>query len=236
MNKRLIRMGLCVFAGLAVVAGGVWWLASSLGNLTPLYAGKTVEAWNEQLSSGDTGSSNQAYEVLNAKIIPQLGEQMLHDTNDSHLKMSIIEILNGIPGVQIRYADALGRRVSAAYELGTFGPPAAAAVPYLIEALNGPNAGQEEGSHRSLHDTAMQSLGEIHSSPEVVIPFLIPYLTHGNMREEAAQTLGQYGASAKIAAPKIIPMLSANDQDTRNTARAVLKQIDPEAAANAGVK
>ena len=39
-----------------------------------------------------------------------------------------------------------------------------------------------------------------------------------------------------MAVPKIIPMLNANDDDTRATARAVLKQIDPEAAAKAGVK
>ena len=31
--------------------------------------------------------------------------------------------------------------VLAAYELGTFGPPASTTVPYLIQALQGPNAG-----------------------------------------------------------------------------------------------
>jgi hypothetical protein len=236
MNKRLIRLGLCVLAGLAALGGGIWWLSTSLGNQEPLYSGKTADAWNEQLAGADPSASNRAYEVLNAQIIPKLGDQMLHDTNDSKLKMSIIETLNGIPGVQIEYMNALGRRLSAAYELGTFGPPAKAAVPYLIEALQGPNAGLEEGSHHSLHDSAMESLGNIHSSPEVVIPFLIPYLTYGNMREEAAGVLGHYGSAARAAAPKIIPLLNANDPDTRATARAVLKQIDPDAAARAGVK
>ena len=236
MNKRLIPIFLSVVAGIVAIAAGVWWLSAALAYQLPRFDGKTADEWNEQLAGGDTGASNRAYAVLTGQIIPQLGDQMLHDTNDSKLKMSIIGTLNGIPGVDVRYVDALGRRLSSAYELGTFGPPGSAAVPYLIQALQGPNAGMYEGSHHSLHDTAMESLGNIHGSPEVVIPFLIPYLAYGNMREEAAEVLGHYGSAARVAVPKIIPMLNANDDDTRATARAVLKQIVPDAAAKAGVK
>lgn len=234
MKRRIIRISISVLIGMCILAGVIW-SPATLGNLETVYAGKSMDDWRQQLASHDAGASNQAYEALNTQIIPRLGEQMLHDTNDSKLKLSLIETLNSIPGVQVNFIEAVDRRIGAAYDLGTFGPPAKAAVPFLIQALQGPNAGLREGSHKGLHDVAIEALGKIHSNPDVVIPLLIQYLANGEMNDEAAAALGNYGSLAREAFPKIVPLLNAND-DVRASARVVLKQIDPEAAAKAGVK
>jgi hypothetical protein len=236
MAQRIMRVFISVLLGICVLAGAVWLLSLALGIRESVYAGKTVDGWRQQLASHDAGASNQACETLNTQIVPRLVDQMLHDTNDSKLKLSLIKTLDGIPGVQVNFIEADYRRIGAAYDLGTFGPPAKAAVPFLIQALTGPNVGLREGSHHGLHDAAMEALGNIHSNPDVVIPLLIQYLANDNLRDEAAAALGNYGSLAREASSKIVPLLKANDNDTRANASAVLKQIDPEAAAKEGVK
>jgi HEAT repeat protein len=230
MKKRIIRISIGVLVGMFIVVAGVWLLSRTLGNHDTLYAyeGKSLNGWTQQLESHDAGASNQAYETLNRQIIPQLVDKMFHDTNDSTVRVSLIETLNGLPGVQINYAKAEARRSWAAGYLGRIGPPAKAVVPSLIQAL--------KGSDAVLYEPAIRALGKIHSDPGVVIPLLIPYLTNDDLNDEAATALGNYGSLAKEAFPKILPLLHARDNDARAAARVALKQIDPEAAAKAGVK
>jgi len=199
-----------------------------LGNQETLYAGKPLDVWRAQLNSQDAGLRNQAGEVLSAQIIPRLVDQMFHDTNDSRLRLELIKTVNGIPGIEVNFIEADGRRSSAAGDLGTFGPAAKAAVPALIQALKGPEA--------EMHEAAISALGKIHSEPDMVIPLLMPYRTNDDLNDEAATALGNYGSLAKEAFPKIVPLLHAQDDDARAAARVALKQIDPEAAAKAGVK
>jgi hypothetical protein len=237
MKKRVVRISISVLLGMLILAGAIWLLSLALGNNQTRYEGKSVDGWKQQLNSSDAGASNQACEALNTRIIPRLGDQMLHDTNDSKLKLSVIEILDGLPGAQVAFVDSDGRRIGAACDLGGFGPPAKAAVPFLIQAIEGPNAGLPEGSHKGLHDRAIEALGEIHSNPDVVIPFLIPYLDDYSLDEEVAEALGNYGSQAREAFPKILALLrKEHDADTRAVYRAALEKIDPEAAAKTGVK
>jgi hypothetical protein len=228
VKKRLLRIFVAALAGLLILAGVAWLLSQTLGNHEAVYAGKSLSGWKQQLDSRDLGASNQAYQVLSSQIIPQLVDQMFHDTHDSKLRMSLIKILNGIPGVEIKYIDALGRREGAAHYLGSFGPAARAAVPSLIQVLKGPDL--------DLHEKAVEALGHIHSDPEVVIPLLIPYLTNDSVNDAAATALGSYGSLAKEAFQRIVPMLKSRDKGDRAAARSALKKIDPAAAAKAGVK
>jgi hypothetical protein len=228
MKKRIIRMAIGVLIGVSSLAGVIWLLSVTLGNHQTLYAGKPMFLWKEQLDGQDAGASNQAFEILNTRIIPGLVDQMFHDTNDSSLRISLIDILNGIPGVQISFTQAAGRRADAARNIGSFGPPAKSAVPSLIQALQGPQF--------ELHDCSIQALGKIHGDPGVVIPVLITFLTNNDFNDIAATALGNYGSLAKEAFPKILPLLHAKDDDARYAARAALKKIDSEAAAKAGVK
>jgi HEAT repeat protein len=228
MKNRIIRMVMGVVIGISVVAGGIWLLGQTLGDHPTLYAGKPMGAWELQLNSTDAASTNQANAVLNSQIIPALIDQMFHDTNDSALRLSLVTSLNRIPGIRIRYTAAASRRNSAAGNLGIFGPPAAAAVPSLIQALKGPQF--------ELHEAAIRSLGRIRSNPDTVIPLLIPYLTNDDLNEEVAIALGDYGSQAKEAFPELLPLLHDGDPHIRSAARFALLKIDPEAAAKAHVE
>jgi HEAT repeat protein len=223
-----MRVAAGVLMGLLILLGVVWLLCHTLGNgRDTLYAGQALSSWEQQLDGRDAAASNKAYAVVNAQIVPQLIDAMFHDTNDSKIRVDAIDVLNRLPGIQITYVDALERRFAAAGRLGELGPAAKAAVPSLIQAL--------EGSDR-LHAAAIRALGNIHSAPEVVIPLLIPYLTNDALDDKAAIALGNYGSLAREAIPKIVPLLNDRDKDARYAARIALRQIDPEAAAKAGVK
>jgi PBS lyase HEAT-like repeat-containing protein len=223
VNKRVIRIFAGLLTGIFVVAGLFLLLIRNLGNHETMYAGKTLGKWAQQLNSTDAGASNQANEVLNTQIIPGLVDQMFHDTNDSPLRLSLVKSLNRFPGVHIFYNAALSRRSNAASDLGDFGPSAKAAVPFLIQALQGPQV--------ELHEAAIQSLGRIHSNPDVVLPLLVPCLTNDDLNEDAAIALGNFGSVAREAFPKIVPLLKNGDPHVRVAARTALKKIDPETAA-----
>jgi HEAT repeat protein len=51
-----------------------------------------------------------------------------------------------------------------------------------------------------------------------------------------SKSLIQFGSKAKSAVPGLIRALSDPEANVRQAARAALNQINPEAAANAGVK
>jgi hypothetical protein len=229
VKKRLKRIAVGVLIGVVILTGAIWLLSRTLGNFNETsYAGQSLSYWQAQLDGRDSGASNKAYAIVNAQVVPQLIDAMFHDTNDSKIRLGTIGVLNGLPGIQIDYMDALARRSAATVGLGELGPAAKAAVPSLIAALKGSDVGS--------HEPAIRALGGIHSDPDVVIPLLIPYLTNDDLNDEAASALGGYGTLAKVAVPQIIPLLNARDKDARAAARVALKKIDPEAAVKAGVK
>jgi hypothetical protein len=220
-HNSLRRIGLGVLIGAGILVGVVLLLTLTLGSSRRnLYAGKPITYWRAQLNGGDMGASNEAFTVLNSRVIPELIDNMIHDTNDSHLRISLVETLNQLPGVNIYFNPADGRRVSAAQNIGELGPAARSAVPALIQAVKGKDA--------AVHESAIDALGKIHSDPEVVIPLLIGYLDDNSVNDEAARALGNYGSLAKAAVPKIIPWLRGSDKDARVAAAAALEQIDPE--------
>jgi HEAT repeat protein len=152
---------------------------------------------------------------------------MFHDTNDSLVRMSLVNILNRLPGVLILYEEAAARRAYAADGLGYLGPAAKSALPDLIKSLKGNDA--------AIRGVVILSLGRIRSEPETVIPLLIPYLEDDNLDAAAAKALAEFGGLAKPAVPKLLPLLHARDHDDRAAAIAALKKIDPIAAAKAGL-
>src|SRR5581483_5167555 len=169
MLKRLKRLLIGAALGAGAVVAGIWFLSVTLGNNQEvLYQGKSCSYWREQLNKHEPDASNQAKVILNARIIPQLTDKIFHDTNDSSFRMALVEKLNVLPGVFINYNSALSRRVSAANDLGEFGPAAKAAIPVLLEAVKG----RDEG----VRGPAAEALGKIHADPDVVIPVLIALL------------------------------------------------------------
>jgi HEAT repeat protein len=171
--------------------------------------------------------SNDTRVVIQTVVIPDLTVTMFYDTHDSKLRSSLIDELNTLPGVNIYFIPAAGRRAQAAASLGTLGPQAQVALPDLIKAL--------KGSDQAVRGAAAKALGEIRSQPETVIPILVAYVDdpQDEVPPAAVEALGNFGALSRPALPKLIPLLKKPDKDLQRALRIALRQIDPEEAAKA---
>jgi hypothetical protein len=225
LNSKRLAIG--VFLGLTAVTGGILALTKVVTPHERVFQGKSAGEWREELGSGDAAASNRAIIILNTAIIPELSDAALHDTNDSGFKLAVVNALNQLPGVRLRYLNAPGRRGDAVKELGKFGPAAAAAVPVLIQILKGNDDPSTRGA-------AAAALGEIHGDPDVAIPALIVGLEDSDVNDQAAEALGKFGALAKVALPKLLPLLHGG-KEARHAATLALPKIDSEAAAKAGI-
>ncbi|MDB6063948.1 MAG: repeat protein [Pedosphaera sp.] len=119
---------------------------------------------------------------------------------------------------------------SIAIAFGCVGPAAEEAIPMLLRSL-----GDAKPSSR---ECAIVALGGIHARPEIVLPPLIKCLSDQDVSVKwyAALAVGYFGPDAKLAVPDLLKLLSDSDARLRDQAKDSLKKIDPEAAANAGVK
>ena len=84
--------------------------------------------------------------------------------------------------------------------------------------------------------SAAITLGRIHAQPEVVVPALVKALRDPDdyVRSDAINALGAFGADATSAVPALIGCLK--NPSVRATVQDMLRKIDPEAAAKAGLK
>jgi HEAT repeat protein len=157
------------------------------------------------------------------RIIARVGFGVLGSTAAPAVP-ALIDLLNndGDSDVQGEVVMALGR----------IGPAAQDAVPAIIKCLNGTN--------RFAALFAPNVLATIHKKPELVIPALIQHLEESKHKpldvRRTIEAIGNFGTNAKSAVPDLTAMLNDQDLRTREAATNALKQIDPEAAAKAGVK
>ena len=203
----------------------------SLGNDETLYRGKPISFWAEQSTNQNPALNNHAMLMLNGVIIPYLTNQMFSDTNDSRIRMALIEQLNGLPRVHISFVPQEGRRVQAINDLGSLGPRAKAAAPALLAAL--------DRKDDVLCGPAATALVKIQADPDQAIPLLIGCLLDRERRgrPDVVEALGEFGPKARAAVPVLIKLLA--DRSSKDITAAVpiaLKNIDPDAAAKAGVK
>jgi hypothetical protein len=224
MAPRFKRILIGVVVGSGVIVACIWILIHTLGERDTIYQGKPLDFWVAQLKSQQAGVSNQARVVLETVAIPQLIEAMFNDTNDSNLRLWLIDQLNGLPGVAIHFTPADGRRAEAAQDLGGLGPSAKAAVPSLVKAL--------KGNDSTIRGPAARALGQIQSQPEAIVPLLITSIDdpQDGVPEAAIEALGNFGPLSKAAVPKIVPLLKVPDKDLRHAAMVAIRMIDPQAA------
>jgi HEAT repeat protein len=108
-------------------------------------------------------------------------------------------------------------------DLTFMGPRASSAVPTLIRVMS-------EHPDSFIRFLAAESLGAIHSYPDIVIPSLTSALRDENddVREGAAHALGLFGPLATSAVPELVAALREHriyDPDAE-----CLRMIDPEVA------
>jgi hypothetical protein len=137
----------------------------------------------------------------------------------------LIEIYNKRPPGQYNDAPWVIPSIFAA-----MGPAAADAVPQLAQ--------DTADADRSIRSRAVLVLGQIHARPDLAVPALTRSLrdSDSHLQEEAAFSLAAFGTNAQFAITGLITALSDPYPNVRTAAAYALKQIDPAAAANAGVK
>ena len=260
-KSRRILLGILLIA----VLGGFAWLILSQPN-EPIYQGKPLSYWCEQYSASSwlyptnepDKQSETAIRTIGTNAVPTL-LRMLKAT-DSKLKLKLFQLAAKQHLVDIKWKSAELLHYEALDGLFALGTDAHSAVPDLVEIYNerhllgilhlfgcmGPAAA--DAVPRLVQDTsdanynvrfsALWALGNIHAKPDLAVPALIRSLhdpMDGN-RARAAISLGAFGIDAKSAIPELIKVLTDPSTDVKNDATSALKQIDPEAAAKAGVK
>ena len=230
MFQRSKRILLGVGIGMGVLILTVWILIHAFTDRDRSYHGKTLYDWAAQMNSPVAVVSNETRVVIQTVVIPDLTAIMFNDMVDSKLKMTLIDQLNRLPGVNLLHTPAEGRRAVATESIGSFGPLAQPAIPDLIKAL--------KSNDRAVRAPAAKALGDIQCQPETIIPLLTSYLEdpEDEVPVAAVEALGEFGALSRSAFPRMIPLLKNHDKDLQHALRSALKQIDPEEAAKAGVK
>lgn len=251
-----IALAVLLLAVLAVLGWQIFRLRE------PVYQGKALSVWLETLTKeGLRGNFNES----SADPIRQIGTNALpvlieilraHDTRFKQVlmawaqKQTLVhfhfrsadqrrpdavrgyEALGSLASAQVPVLmDCLTNdpspkvRIAAACALGYIGPEARVAGPALFFA-----AKDTDGSVRN---DALWALSRILPDDQLTIPVLIAGLFDTNpiARENAAIGLAKYGQDAKAAVPALLGTLAIN-----RSAGWALKQIDPEAAAKAGVR
>jgi HEAT repeat protein len=103
-------------------------------------------------------------------------------------------------------------------------------VPALIARLNDKDL--------LVHFTAVLALGRLRAEPELAVPALMKDFPGNDpeLRSLILKAIGRFETNARAVVPMLFETLSDSNQNVRIQAASALKQIDPEAAAKAGVK
>jgi HEAT repeat protein len=229
--KRAIRVAIGVTIGVAAVWVSGWVLVQVVGDHEVHYAGKPLDSWASQLTNQDSQVRTQAREIVETNIIPALLRQAWQDTNDSGVRLALIEQLNGVPGCQVNFTPAAGRRASAVRAIGQFGAAGRTATPALLQLL----AGQDP----SVCGEAASALVQVGADPTVLIPALIARLSGNDSagRSAVIEALAEFGPEAKAASPMLVKLLDDHSsKDLMVAVRTALRKIDPEAADKAGLQ
>ncbi|WP_160164689.1 HEAT repeat domain-containing protein [Pedosphaera parvula] len=135
---------------------------------------------------------------------------------------ALIELYNNPPSAPSQRYTAM--------TLGNIGPAAKAAIPSLIQAA-------EHSGETEVRAYAINALSQIRPEPGLVLPTLIKCLNDSStVQNEAMDALIAFGPGARPAVPTLIQLLQNPNTDIVSHAQKSLSQIDPAAAAKAGVK
>ena len=216
----------------------------------------------EQTLHADT-EADEALRKIGTNAVPLLLRWI--QAHDSALKLNLVNLVGKQQWVKIHYTRAETLNMEAARAFGTLGSRASNAVPELIKIYSrnisddsedaivyslgyiGPSASnavplllmQAGRTNDYFRIGAIWALGQIHARPEIVVPVVTKLLHNSDpqVNYESARALGRFGSGASSAVPTLIECLNDKPVDwLTNNLREALTKIDPEAAANAGIK
>ena len=217
----------------------------------PVYQGKPLSVWLKAYDLKRSGGSIEMFGLEwreTDKIVKQAGTNVIptllrllreenvkkHNVgvNGHEASMGFVALRANakaaIPSLMEIYEQNPAARVDVLYCLSCIGPAAEEAVPWLLQKLPDTDCHVRSG--------AIAALGEIHAQSDQVVPVLITYLndSNGMVRVDSVLALANYKTNARPAVPVLIGLLT--DKDVKRSVSLALKEIDPEAAAKAGLK
>ena len=265
-KKRLgIGLAIVLMVLITVIAGLLWQMKRPAESPGLMYQGKPLSAWLDEVWYRDAGvdpEAEKAVQHIGTPAIPYL--LTLATTKDSAVKATVSGLLpkkwfsnyisrsghnhfsaafgfaalgpaakSAVPAlISLQDDKDEDIRKTAARSLGSIGAEAQDAIPGLIKHLSDPNQDVCTASAEALNDIPPKSVEEM--------PALLGVLSAPPKELFIAicvmDRLGQFQSQAKSAVPAILPYLHNEDISTRESAAKALKQIDPEAAAKAGVQ
>ena len=103
-------------------------------------------------------------------------------------------------------------------------------LPALFDRLN--------DGYRSVKGGAAAALGQLHQKPRMVVPALMKAFDQADTHTQLAiiVSLAKFGPDAKESVPMLLEALKRADPTLEDSLRFALKEIDPKAAAKAGIK
>lgn len=251
-----------LLAGLGVIA---WQTLRQREIPEPLYKGKPISHWINLYGDGraipiqefestwrEMGTNaipvlvkalgrhdnvvQKAYRVLWPKLPGSWQKRLPRPVNPYWIQERAIEALQAIGQIpdaaiptliHLVKVDQNRQAVSALGQLALRDP---AATQALVEALKDKNP--------EMRGDVALALGFPGRDPTLVVPALMNCLHDPTptVCAVAASSLSQYGSHAKEAVPSLVELLKDHNPTVHSFAAAALLQIDPEAAAKAGVK
>ncbi len=178
----------------------------------------------------------KALGALARPLIPKLIEMLKDDDPWQAMSIAFVGLAQIGPDAVLPLTQVLTNaspkvRSAAVISLAMLSSNAQAAVPALVERL-------ESDKDNRVRAAAARALGHIGTGREVAVPALIKHLSDAVpiVRIQAAQALGKFGKQAQDAVPTLVKTMNDEILTVRDSAAAALKEIDPHAAANAGVE
>jgi hypothetical protein len=156
--------------------------------------------------------------------------------DDADIAPDVTQALAGIGAQSVPFLrealhhESAKLRACAANALALLRADAKSATRDLITLLSDPSP--------DVRGRALWALGQIKSDPAIVIPALANCMndTDARVRANVVSVILVYGEAARSTVPFLLKAISDPEPRVRVSARHALMKIDPEAAANAGMK
>jgi len=215
MTKRR-RIAIFVCGGIVVACGLLFLLSNLLPPADPVYQGKKLSSWLDDLDASKPFEAREAAEAairnIGAPAVPMIRQWLRK--RDSRLVL-LYEKLFGATPHDLEAEKYHVRALRACQELG---PNAKAAIPEIVGFLN----------RAEMPELAAAALAK--TGPNAVRP-LVAALTHTNdrVRIAAAWYVGDLGVESELAVPALVRMLQDRIYQARAAAAHSLGRIQKQA-------
>jgi len=109
--KKIKRVLIGTTVGAVTLVVAIVVIARLVADREVRYRSEPFDYWAGRLTNASPAVQTEALAVVTQSIVPQLTNQMFADTNDSPVRVALVEQLNNLPWVHVDFTPNEGRRV-----------------------------------------------------------------------------------------------------------------------------